>query len=1090
MNNFEFLKKEWPVLANIGEIAEKTLYIDSNLTFIKLRQLAEIIATYIMQFEEIYESENITFSGRLRELKKEDWIPKNIIDIFYAVKNLGNRAAHDNYSSVDEAKIILKLAFRLSVWYHEVYGQDYSFDGSKVTYQIPQFIDKTYEYRAEIEYLNKENKKLIDEYHKVTEELKNNRSKEERKIISIKAYKKLKLDEKETRKIIDEQLKAAGWIVDSENLKYSKGTRPQKGKNLIISEWPTKSGKRIDYAMFIGLKFAGIIEAKRESKDVMAVLESDTKFYSRDAKIVAKETFIDNAPFNEYFVPFMFATNSREYTGQLKIKSGIWFLDGRLAVNHPKALRNWPSPKDFEIWLKQDKSLSNEKLKKEPFDYLKSKNGLMLRDYQIKAIKSVEKAVIDGNEKILLTMATGTGKTRTAIALLYRLLKTKRFNRILFIVDRKSLGNQAVSSFKDAKMEDFQSFSSIYEIKELKDRDIEDTTKIHVATIQGLVKRVLYSDEKPSVGAYDAIVVDEAHRGYFLDKSMNDFELEYKNQNDYISKYRNAIEYFNAVKIGLTATPAIHTVDIFGAPVFTYSYREAVIDGYLVDHEPVYILETKLNTSGIHYKSGDEIEVYNTYDKKIEKEKLLDELDIDVSQFNKKVITPNFNKTVLSEIFLNSIDIDEDGKTLIFASNDEHADLVVKTIKEILIENEWDFDDNAIVKITGYIKNQEEMIRRFKNEEFPKVVVTVDLLTTGIDVPEITNLIFLRKVKSRILYEQMLGRATRLAPDIKKDYFRVFDTVGIYEDMMNFTDMKSVVRPQKVKIETLLSDFKSMLNTDEEKIDFYNDNITKENILNVQKDEIIASLQRFAKRKLKLKNSGVNHEEFEDMITELKGLNHEDFIKKAEENLDDLLIVENIYYQSYKKPENKIISRHEDEIIDVKRGYDEKNIDPEDYLNNFKRYIAQNREKIEAIRVLCDMPDKITRKELKEIVSLLDKNGFHKKDLQIAYKNLKKEDITVDIITLIREAVGKMEIIGHEERINRAVAKVKNMAKWNIKQQKIIDLIKDQLIANNVITKENLDEGIFRDNGGYRKIDKILNGKVDEILMKINENLY
>lgn len=227
-----------------------------------------------------------------------------------------------------------------------------------------------------------------------------------------------------------------------------------------------------------------------------------------------------------------------------------------------------------------------------------------LREYQIRAIEKTEEAIIDGQKNILLSMATGTGKTRTILGIIYRLLKNKRFNRILFLVDRTSLGEQASDVFKEVKIEDLLTLDNIYNVNEMTDKDIAPETRIQIATVQSMVKRILYneSDTSLSVTDFDLIIVDEAHRGYILDKEMSDSELLYRNQDDYISKYRTVIEFFDAVKIGLTATPALHTIEIFGKPVFNYSYREAVLDGYLVDHDAPHELSTKLSSKGIKYK--------------------------------------------------------------------------------------------------------------------------------------------------------------------------------------------------------------------------------------------------------------------------------------------------------------------------------------------------------------------------------------------------------------------------------------------------------------------------------------------------------
>ena len=223
-------------------------------------------------------------------------------------------------------------------------------------------------------------------------------------------------------------------------------------------------------------------------------------------------------------------------------------------------------------------------------------------------------------------MATGTGKTKTCIALVYRLLKAERFRRILFLVDRSALGVQATVDFGEVRMENLNTFADTFDVLGMEPEKNpkptpDDDTKVHVATVQGLVKRIMYPSEdatKPGVGQYDCIVVDECHRGYLLDRELSETEVKFRDQQDYVSKYRAVIDYFDAFKIGLTATPAIHTTDIFGDPVFSYSYTEAVIDGYLVDHLPPVRIHTKLNTDGIHYNVNEEVQVYDPQTNQLE----------------------------------------------------------------------------------------------------------------------------------------------------------------------------------------------------------------------------------------------------------------------------------------------------------------------------------------------------------------------------------------------------------------------------------------------------------------------------------------
>ncbi len=300
------------------------------------------------------------------------------------------------------------------------------------------------------------------------------------------------------------------------------------------------------------------------------------------------------------------------------------------------------------------------------------------------------------------------------------------------------------------------------------------------------------------------MLVDECHRGYLLDREMSDAELGFRNQDDYVSKYRRVLEHFDAVKVGLTATPALHTVQIFGDPVYTYSYREAVIDGWLIDHEPPYRITTRLSDGGITFNAGEEIEIFDTKTGAVDLTHTPDELHYDVEEFNRKVITVPFNEVVCREL-ANHIDPGLPGKTLIFAT-DDRGDIVVNQLKKAYVAAGIPIDDGAIKKLTGSVDRVQTHIRSFRNDANPKIAVTVDLLTTGIDVPAITNIVFLRRVNSRILYEQMLGRATRLCPEIGKETFRIFDAVDLYRNLQDVTAMKPVVVNPKITLTQLMKE--------------------------------------------------------------------------------------------------------------------------------------------------------------------------------------------------------------------------------------------------------------------------------------------
>lgn len=796
-SNFEFLKDSFPVLANFGELSEKYLYTDSNSCLMKLGMIGETIVNLIFTYDKLPLPYDNTAVNRIDTLYREGLITHDLADILHALRKKRNLAVHENYASVEDGKALIQMAYGLTEWFMQTYG-DWNYQ-SKPFVMPPDSaaavsVDKAAEEAKE--------DILMDEASKVAAAAPAVSMDDRRKQAGKAAGRRFK-SEAETRYLIDEQLRKVGWEVDTEKLRYSKGTRPVKGHNIAIAEWPTDStvGNKgyVDYALFVGTQLVATVEAKAIHKDIPSVIDYQCKDYSRNIR--AADAKYQIGSWGKFKVPFTFATNGRPYLEQYDTKSGVWFLDLRQPDNVPKAMKGWMSPTGMMEQLEKDIQAKDRALKAMPYDLLRDKDGLNLREYQLKAIQAAENAILNGRQSILLAMATGTGKTRTILGMIYRFLKTGRFRRILFLVDRTSLGEQATDVFKEVKLEDLMTLDDIYNIKGLEDKAADKETRIQVATVQSMVKRILYNgeDTMPAVTDFDLVIIDEAHRGYILDKEMGEDELLYRDQTDYQSKYRSVVEYFDAVKIALTATPALQTTEIFGQPVYKYTYREAVIEGYLVDHDAPHELKTKLSQEGIHYKKGDTVTVYDTITGEITNSELLnDELDFDVDKFNRKVITEPFNRAVLEEI---ARDIDPEtpevqGKTLIYAVDDQHADLIVKILKEIYAKT--GVDNDAIMKITGSVgggnkKKVEEAIKRFKNERYPSVVVTVDLLTTGIDVPEITTLVFMRRVKSRILFEQMLGRATRLCPAIHKTHFEIYDPVGVYESLEDVNTMKPVV---------------------------------------------------------------------------------------------------------------------------------------------------------------------------------------------------------------------------------------------------------------------------------------------------------
>lgn len=1081
-SNFEFLSKDFPVLANFGKLAEQYLFSDSNSCLMKLGMIGETIVNLMFVYDKISPPYENTAVVRINALQREGLLTKDLTDILHALRKARNKAVHENYSSVTDGKSLLQMAYSLCEWFMQTYG-DWNYQHQEFVMPT-QLIQKA----AATKVVKDAEDKAADTLTKqaIQKATVNTVSKADHKKQGNKIASQRQKSEAETRYMIDEQLRQVGWETDTQNLRYSKGTRPEKGRNLAIAEWPTDStvGKngRADYALFIGTKMVAVVEAKAEHKDIPSVIDYQGKDYPRNIRAEDKPYLLGE--WGNYKVPFTFATNGRPYLEQYETKSGIWFLDLRNSTNVPQALHGWISPTGIEELLEKDIESSNAALKAMPYDFLTDKDGLNLREYQLNAIKSAEQAIINGKQTVLLAMATGTGKTRTVLGMIYRFLKTNRFKRILFLVDRTSLGDQATDVFKEVKLEDLMTLDEIYNIKGLDDKTIDKETRIQVATVQSMVKRILYNDgdSMPAVTDYDLIIIDEAHRGYILDKEMGDTEILYRDQRDYQSKYRSVIEYFDAVKIALTATPALQTTEIFGQPVFKYTYREAVIEGYLVDHDAPHHLETKLSTGGIHYKSGDTVILYNPVTKEITNSELLDdELDFDVDQFNRQVITENFNRTVLTEI---AKDIDpenpeEQGKTLIYAVDDQHADMIVSILREIY--SAYGVDNDAIMKITGSVgggnpKKVQEAIKRFKNERYPSVAVTVDLLTTGIDVPEITTLVFMRRVKSRILFEQMLGRATRLCPKIHKTHFEIYDPVGVYDSLEEVNTMKPVVANPATSFAQLLDGLKE---------------ITQEEQIKQQVNQIIAKLQRkkrnMSPRTLEHFKSMTGGKDPSQFILEIE---HQPSLSAKENLLSHRALFEMMDEKHISITKPIVISDAEDELIEHSRGYGTAD-KPQDYLDAFSHYIQTNRNEIAALNIVCTRPKDLTRKSLKDLRLTLDREGFTTQQLNTAISELTNEEIAADIISLIRRYAIGSALISHEARIRKAVEKLKKAHHFSMQELSWVSRIEKYLIEESVLNVQVFDEDSrFKSFGGFNKINKVFQNQLESIVLELNEYLY
>jgi type I restriction enzyme R subunit len=1118
-SNFSFLAPKDERLARLGALAERYFFDDAPGALVKLRQLGEFIAKDVAARHGLLPTNAPSFDDALRALRARGLLPRQVAELFFHLKQIGNVAAHEDAGTQSEALHALKIARSAAVWFHQTYNNAPNFKPGPFVPPAPpvdasaKLLNEVEELRAAVATSNDAEAKA----RMATEEEREAKLKaiaetqaalEERAFwetyaadteagrrqaeAALKAAQtaaeaapapeldllaqigqrqadKIELDEATTRLLIDDQLRLAGWTVDSNRLRHASGARPEPGQAIAIAEWPTESGP-VDYALFVEGRCVGVIEAKRGIVDVPGRL-GQAKRYAKGIQLSADET-LSGGPWAHgaevFRVPFTFATNGRPYVKQLETKSGIWFWDGRPHGGPPRALVDWFSPRDLTERLEQVQSAATEAIEREL--------GVTgLRPYQNEAILAVEAAVVRGQTSILLAMATGTGKTRLAIALMYELLRRKQFRRILFLVDRKALGRQTLDAMSTTDTSGFLKFDQVFPVADLERKFPEATDRVQVSTVQAMIRRVFDDPEakRPTPGTYDLIIVDEAHRGYTLDAELREDDLGFRNLEDYLSAYKRVLEYFDATRIALTATPALHTREIFGPPVFRYSYRQAVIDGFLIDHRPPRRIVTALSQTGIIFNAGEEVNIIDPRTGQVDLFDLPDQVDFEVAEFNKKVYTRSFNRAV-AEAIARECPPDVRGKMLLFAARDDHADILVEELRGALEREYGPQPHDLVEKITGKIDKPLDRIKAFKNDPHPKYVVTVDLLTTGIDVPAITNLVFVRRVNSRILYDQMIGRATRRCDEIGKEYFRIFDAVDIYANLQEVTDMRPVVVDPGLTFVTLLTDLERAP-TEEDRA--------------LVRDQIVVKLRQ------KLRQiEGEVRDLLEARLGSLNDL--PDRLKTAPPVETLALFTQHPNLAATLdsarrggKSDGVFISEHEDQLISVEDNYGGK-ASPIDYIEEFERFVRANMNIVPALIAATQRPRELTRKELRELAVLLDAKGFSDASLRQAYGRARNADIAAHIIGFVRQAALGDPLVPYEARVENGVQRILASRAWTQAQKQWLVRIGRTLKAQPVGDPEILSEPLFAQAGGYEAIDREFGHGLDEVLKDLNTAIW
>jgi type I restriction enzyme R subunit len=1142
------LAEHSPLLADLGATAERLFPFDPSSCVLKLRLLAEAL-TQDMAARLGVQLVQPTQAELFRAVDARLGLDPQVRQLFHLLRRTGNAAAHEAAHGIGfrEGLEALKVAREIAVWFHRSFGRNPGFkpgpfvlpdDPSQKLVQLQQQIAQlstalqdaqtAQASQAEMAALlqaqaeqEREMARRAQEESAVYQELAEEASQHAASLQAqfeaqlkaaaqqasqdditqfaqraTAAAKSVLLDEAATRQIIDLQLRDAGWEVSTTELTHAKGARPQRSKNRAIAEWPTAGQQAADYVLFAGLTPVATVEAKRQNVNVPGKI-GQAERYARGL-VLAEEMQPAwalagrDAPWPDgqagvFQVPFAYSSNGRPFVKQLAEASGTWFRDVRSPAHTARPLASFHSPQGLLDLLTRSREEAEQKLQQDSYAYLR------LRPYQDKAIAAVETALAEGRSTCLLAMATGTGKTRTIIGLIYRLLKAERFRRILFLVDRTALGTQAQDAFNEAPLEQNQPLSKIYNVAELGDMAAEAETRVQVATVQAMVKRVFGSDTPPPVDAYDCVIVDEAHRGYALDQDMTEGELAVRDHAQYLSSYRRVLDYFDAVRVGLTATPARHTTEIFGKPVYTYSYREAVADDWLIDHEPPIRYQTLLTQQGIHFAKGEQVEALNLATGEIETAELEDELDFQVESFNKRVINEDFNRVICTQL-AEELDPFGEEKALIFCATDAHADMVKRLLDDAFkAKYEDQYNEAAVRKITGASDKVDQLIRLYKNERLPSIAITVDLLSTGIDVPAICHLVFMRRVKSRILYEQMIGRATRRCDEIGKTVFKIYDPVDIYATLQAVNTMQPLVKDPKVTLEQLVDELNNPASLAAPGTQPGTSHA--HDVLNQLNQKLMRVLRRAGHDAPKRPALKARLEELEQQwgvpparlhqhLHDLGPQAAAGFLKTSTQLLVQLAEVQELMGTAFKP----VISTHADELKERTQSWGVY-AKPEDYLDSFSTFVKAQLNQSAALAVVVNAPKDLTREQLTQVRLLLDANGYSEATLKAAWRTRSNVDIAASILGYIRQAALGEPLLPYEQRVAQAMQRIYGLRTWTPVQRKWLERLAKQLVLEVVIDPAFVNRA-FAQDGGAKQLDKMLAGQLSLVLGELATHLW
>lgn len=907
--------------------------------------------------------------------------------------------------------------------------------------------------------------------------------------------------EDKARVAIDKKLIESGWTIQdvkSLNLSASLG--------IAVREFPTSTGP-VDYALFLEGIPVGVIEAKKsELGENITSVESQSARYATSTFKWIK---------NEYRIRFAY-----EATDKL-----TRFTDYDDIKYRSRTVFSFHRPETLLDLLKQPDTIRNNMKRFPEFD------PTGFRKCQITAIKNLDASFADNRPKALVQMATGAGKTFTAITAAYRLLKYGKMNRILFLVDTKGLGEQAEREFLAYKpTDDPRPFSQIYGVHRLKSSYIPDGVQICISTIQRMYsilkgeelnesaeeisfneyvtadskapKEVVYNEKYPPE-FFDCIIVDECHRSIY-------------------NVWNQVLEYFDSFIIGLTATPDKRTFAFFNENVVSeYPREQAIIDGVNVG-EDIFLIETNVGKNGAHIMKQ-RIEIRSRLSREKRWKELDEDLDYKPTQLDRDIVNPSQIRTVIRSFKENVFTTlfprrKEVPKTLIFAKTDSHADDIIQIVRE-----EFGEGNEFCKKITYSAENPESVLSSFRNDYYPRIAVTVDMIATGTDVKPIECLIFMRDVRSKNYFEQMKGRGTRtlskddlqkVTPSAtdNKDHFVIVDAVGVTKSKKSDTrtlERKPSVSMRELMMNVALGDkSEDTLTSLANRVIRLNSQMTPSEKKEFAETVGVSAGQIAEKLLNAFDEDVILHQAQEQFVTAEPTEEQIAEAKKAlvNEAVKPFLSVETCcYIDNIRRSHEQVIDNvNLDEVLFA--GFDSQQEENADrVISSFRQFIDENRDEIIALRIIYDQKYKDRPMAIDGLKALYDKlkaKGITVERLWDCYAIKKPERVKrgamsqlSDLISIIRFEMGYTENLApFADRVNY------NFMQWTLRrnagavhftdeQMEWLRLVKDHIAVSLSIETSDLDLNPFDRKGGLGRFYEVFGDQYDAILMEMNVEL-